>query len=368
MSIQFNISKEPIYDHCFSQDRKTLAITKENIVEIYDVSLAGKPRLLTTLNHHDKTITAVDISIHGKIVTCSQDRNALVWEPLKDGSYKPTLVLLRINRAATCVRWSPNGLKFAVGSAARTIAICYFEEENDWWISKHIKKPLKSTILSVDWHENNVLIACGSTDGHARVFSSYIKSVDSKPSPSIWGERLPFQTLCGDFMFNGSWVHDVKFSKNGDFIACVTHDSCLNIVTPSGNPATPEIATSKQRVKTSFLPFKALLFADDSKIVCAGHDCYSVVFEGNQQGWKQTYAIDDPNTKKQNVDESQQSALNLFRQLDLKGGNDKSKNSGTLATIHQNTINVLRSFQEDSQGVLRFSTCGNDGKVVIFDV
>jgi hypothetical protein len=32
-----------------------------------------------------------------------------------DKKWKYTLVLLRINRAATCVRWSPNENKFAVG-------------------------------------------------------------------------------------------------------------------------------------------------------------------------------------------------------------------------------------------------------------
>lgn len=38
-----------------------------------------------------------------------QDRNAYVWKEGEDGKWKPTLVLLRINRAATCVKWSPKG-------------------------------------------------------------------------------------------------------------------------------------------------------------------------------------------------------------------------------------------------------------------
>ena len=36
--------------------------------------------------------------------------------------------------------------KFAVGSGARLISVCYFEKMNDWWVSKQIKKPLKSTV------------------------------------------------------------------------------------------------------------------------------------------------------------------------------------------------------------------------------
>ena len=75
-----------------------------------------------------------------------QDRNAYVWTKAADNKWKPTLVVLRINRAATCVRWSPLENKFAVGSGARMISVCYFEKENNWWISKQIKKPIRSTI------------------------------------------------------------------------------------------------------------------------------------------------------------------------------------------------------------------------------
>lgn len=67
-------------------------------------------------------------------------------------------------RAATCVRWSPLENKFAVGSGARLISVCYFESENDWWVSKHIKKPIRSTVTALDWHPNNTIIVAGSAD------------------------------------------------------------------------------------------------------------------------------------------------------------------------------------------------------------
>lgn len=37
-----------------------------------------------------------------------QDRNAYVWT-FTGGAWKPSLVILRINRAATMVKWSPLG-------------------------------------------------------------------------------------------------------------------------------------------------------------------------------------------------------------------------------------------------------------------
>jgi actin related protein 2/3 complex subunit 1A/1B len=35
-------------------------------------------------------------------------------------------------------------------------------------------------VLSVDWHPNNVLLAAGSADMKARVFSAFIKDIDKK--------------------------------------------------------------------------------------------------------------------------------------------------------------------------------------------
>ncbi|CAG8713459.1 15068_t:CDS:1, partial [Acaulospora colombiana] len=74
----------------------------------------------------------------------------------------------------------PSENKFAVASGARCIFVCSFDEEMNWWASKQIKKPIRSTVLSIDWHPNNVLLAAGSADMKARVFSTYLKEVDSK--------------------------------------------------------------------------------------------------------------------------------------------------------------------------------------------
>lgn len=191
-----------------------------------------------------------------------------MWEPSPSG-WKPTLVLLRINRAATCVRWSPSELKFAVGSGARLISICYFEEENDWWVSKHLKKPIRSTITSVAWHPNSVLLGAGSTDAHARVFSSFIKGVDERPEGSVWGERLPFNTVCGEYLNNSAgWIHGCAFSPSGDAFAFTAHDSSVTVVYPNGPDQPPKAIVS---VSTQLLPFLSLIWNGESEIIAAGH-------------------------------------------------------------------------------------------------
>ena len=262
-----------IADHSFSADRRTLAVTRDNNIELYSRTGSGF-QLKDELRGHDKTVTGVDIAPEtGKIVTCSQDRNAYVWEPTPEG-WKPTLVLLRINRAATCVRWSPSETKFAAGSGARLIAVCHFEQEDNWWVSKHVKKPIRSTITAVAWHPNSVLLAAGGTDGHARVFSSFIKGIDERPPPSAWGERLPFNTVCGEYLNNtAGWVHDVAFSPSGDALAFVAHDSSVTVVYPSAPEQPPKAVVS---VSTQLLPFMSLIWSSESEIIAAGYvSCFS---------------------------------------------------------------------------------------------
>lgn len=356
----------PIADHSFSADRNTLAVTRSNNVELY--SRQGNHfRLQDELRGHDKLITGVDIAPNsGRIVTCSQDRNAYVWEPSQSGEWKPTLVLLRINRAATCVRWCPNESKFAVGSGARIIAVCYFEEENDWWVSKHLKKPLRSTVTSLDWHPNSVLLAAGSTDGHARVFSSFIKGADARPEPSAWGERLPFNTVCGEYL-NGTagWVHSVAFSPSGNALAFAAHDSSVTVVYPSAPEQPPQAVIS---ISTQHLPFADLLWISESEIVCAGYDCEAFRFTGGEGGWQLAGSVEKANGGgRQGGQEQEESARNMFRAMDLRGrtgGNENTK----LPTVHQNSINKIRSYQSSGGQVQKVSTAGVDGRVVVWNL
>ena len=181
------------------------------------------------------------------------------------------MVLLRINRAATFVRWSPSERKFAVGSGARVIAVCYFEEENDWWVSKHLKKPLRSTITTIAWHPNSVILAAGSTDSHARVFSSFVKGVDERPQASAWGERLPFNTVCGEYLNSSAgWVHGCAFSPSGNVLAFAAHDSSVTVVYPGGPEQPPKAVIS---LSTQLLPFLSLIWNGESEIIAAGFVC-----------------------------------------------------------------------------------------------
>ena len=52
-------------------------------------------------------------------------------------------------------------------------------------------------------------------------------------------------------------------------------------------------------------------------------------------------------------DMREESALNMFRQMDLKG---KSKDDTQLKTVHQNTISTVRSYEETGGSLKKFSS------------
>ncbi|KAG0674253.1 actin- protein 2/3 complex subunit 1 [Kluyveromyces marxianus] len=368
IAAQFKLVKGPIYSHCFNTDRSLLAITYDTDCYVYKLGASKQPQLVAVLPDHDKTVTAVDISVHGRIVTCSQDRNAIVWEPLSNGTYKPTLVLLRINRAATCVSWASTGYKFAVGSSARIIAVCYYEQENDWWVSKHIKKPIKSTINALSWHANSVLLACGGTDGYARVFSGFIKGLDSKEqvASSPWGEKFPFGSLVREW-YQGAWIHDIKWRSSIDHVAYVAHDGSLTIV---------DYTDSQNSIDNpEGLPFKTLCWINDHEILAAGFSNHPVLFSEGSNGWKLSKILDAPAKApvrtpaigSDDADEDENanfgmSALRKFKELDLKGKVSQHEEKST----HENAITELSPYAESNNNVTKVSSVALDGKLVIY--
>ena len=350
----------PLSAHAFNKDRSQVAISNSNEVLIYQRSSGSDWQRIHTLQGHDKLVTSIDWApTTNRIVTCSQDRNAYVWT--LDGAsqqWKPTLVLLRLNRAATFVRWSPKENKFAVASGARMISVCHFEEDNDWWVSKHLRRPLRSTVLSLDWHPNNVLLAAGSADMKARVFSAYIKGVDEKPPASPWGDRLPFGILCAEYTHGPcGWVHDVAFSPEGDRLAWVGHGSSVSVATPASN----QVVT----VKTALLPRASLIWLTPQSLVAVGYDCTPVLFSQNDRGeWMMVEKLDQSQKK---AALSGNTAFNKFRQMDSRAQTDAG--TGTeLNTIHQNTITSIRVFEGQRDAVKAFSTSGVDGRLTIWDV
>lgn len=50
-------------------------------------------------------------------------------------------------------------------------------------------------MTTLDWHPNNVLLAAGSADFKVKVFSGFIKEIESTFPSSPWGGKSALGTL-----------------------------------------------------------------------------------------------------------------------------------------------------------------------------
>lgn len=372
MTTVHKFGSSPISCHSWSADRKQLALSENHKdVHIYQQDAAasggggGGWRKDAVLDQHDLKVTGIDWGPKtNRIVTCSSDRNAYVWVKNSDGSWKHTLVVLRINRAATCVRWSPDENKFAVGSGAKIVNVCYYDNEYDWWVGKHIKKPLKSTVTTVDWHPNNVLLAVGSTDFKVHIYSGYIKDIEPKPTATEWGAKMSFGNIMAEFTNSsqgGGWVHSVTFNGDGSKVAWVGHDSSVSVADASNGMRVAKL-------RTSMLPFLSVVWVSPGTLVAAGHNYLPISFNIGPDGeLKQGVKLQQDEGEKKSTLGPMSNAMKMFQNMDVKG-RSSSGTDNLFNTIHENQINELRIHDGKSGAVKSVSSCAGDGKLVVWNL
>ncbi|KAL0771121.1 hypothetical protein Bca101_036272 [Brassica carinata] len=368
---------ESITCHAWSPDLSMVALCpNNNEVHIYKSSQDQWERL-HVLEKHDQIVSGIDWSSKSnKIVTVSHDRNSYVWS-LEGGEWVPTLVILRLNRAALCVQWSPKENKFAVGSGAKTVCICYYEQENNWWVSKLIRKRHESSVTSVAWHPNNILLATTSTDGKCRVFSTFIKGVDTKdpkagsPAESKFGEQ---QILQLDLSY--SWTFGVKWSPSGNTLAYVGHSSMIYFVDDVGP------SPLAQSVAFRDLPLRDVgqhphlfyvLFISEKMVIGVGYDSNPMVFAADDTGiWSFIRYIGEKKAESSGASYSSQFSeafTKFYGQSKATTANEASESSKSRGGVHDNCINAIVSLSKaGSPKVMRFSTSGLDGKIAIWDL
>ncbi|XP_014227716.1 actin-related protein 2/3 complex subunit 1A [Trichogramma pretiosum] len=355
MTEVYNLGLDATTCHVWNEDRTGIALCpNNNELHVYKQE-ASNWKLSEILQIHDQRIMGIDWAPKtNRIVTCAADKNAYVWTQNEEGKWTPSWVLLRTNRAATCVKWSPKEDKLAVGSGAGIISICYFASENNWWVSKHIKKPLRSTVTAVDWHPDNKILAAGSADYKVRVFSAYIRDVDRSNSENSWGSSTTLGNLFGEFpnsQNGGGWVHDVAFSPCGTKVCWVGHSSSICV-------ADSLKKNNIVRVLTEYLPFLRCIWLDNSHIIAAGHDCMPMVYKLDNAG-KLSFATKLDNTQKKEA--AGLTAMRKFQSLDRQARTEI--HDSALDSIHQNTITCIRKLSNS-----RFSTSSLDGLLVVWDI
>jgi hypothetical protein len=80
-------------------------------------------------------------------------------------------------------------------------------------------------------------------------------------------------------------------------------------------------------------------------------DCEAYKFHGSEQGWELAGSVESKG-RPGLAGGREESALNMFKQMDLKG---KAKDDTKLTTVHQNTISTIRVYSEGGGAVSKFS-------------
>ncbi|CAI9089104.1 OLC1v1023611C2 [Oldenlandia corymbosa var. corymbosa] len=358
---------ECITCHAWSPDQSMLALCpNNNEVHIYKQLEQDKWERIHVLQKHDQIVSGIDWSSKSnKIVTVSHDRNSYVWNQ-ESTEWVPTLVILRLNRAALCVQWSPKENKFAVGSGAKTVCICYYEQENNWWVSKLIRKRHDSSVTSVAWHPNNIYLATTSTDGKCRVFSTFIKGVDTREgtgssSDAKFGEQI----IQLDLSF--CWAFGVKWSPSGNTLAYAGHNSMIYFVDEVGP------SPLAQSVAFRDLPLRDVLYISERVVIGVGYDCSPMVFVADERGlWGFLRFLGERKPAAPSATSSSQFSEafgKFYGQSKYGSSNDTVQPSRRRAGVHENCINCILPLNKTGDSTItRFSTSGLDGKVVIWDL
>lgn len=364
-NLMLNFGK-PITCFAFNGNKTQVAVgLSDNTVQILRAVSQG-PRQswqkVAVLDKHEGRITGVDWAPRtNKIVSVSSDRNAYVWKQDGNGNWKEELVLLRIPRAATCVKWSPDESKFAAGSSARLVAVCYYEHgQTNCWVSKHIKKPIKSTVMCLDWHPEGILLAAGSSDLTCRILSAYVKDMkdendqplpkpksDTHPVTFQWTRAPSFGAIVKEYKCN-AWCSAVKFDGYGQNLAFATHDSTVNIASV-GNPDNVITCYGKT------LPITSLLWSTGNKILGVGHDrCpLEFSFDGGNIEFLGRHTGKGAATANRFG-----GAINMFQGLDIRG----QSSTTAISTIHSAPISALQILNgQNGQNVVEFVTSGGEG-------
>jgi len=262
------------------------------------------------------------------------------------------------------------------------VLVCHFEESNDWWISKMIKKNIKSTVLSLAWCVNNKFIITGSSDFKCRVYSAYIAGIDDEADDGfgdVFPKQHEFGEILAEFDHAKAWVQAVAWAPSGFRLSFAGHGSTIHFVQLLGGGAQPVVQT----VSMPGLPYLDIGFLSDNTIVAVGFDANPHIYTSggsdSEPVWAFTDVVDKKDEKKDDSKVPAKAGIGaaraIFNDAATRGhavGGPKVEVKA-IETIHKNNINSLQVFNKvgtDGSPLpsTTFSTSGVDGRVVFWDL
>ena len=330
--------------------------------EVHIFKLEGSEyKQVATLDEHEQLVAGLDWSAkRDVIVTCAHDRNAYVWEKI-EGKWMPQMTILpsNFNRAALCVQWSPKENKFALGGGSKSVGICYYQEENNWWISKLIRKKHNSSVTCVQWHSNNWMLATGSSDFKVRLFAANISSVDVDV-------KRKFGELLMEVDVAKNWIHGLSWSPKCTSLAVCAHDSCVHVIEVDDVPnleRDPKCYTAK----FAQLPQCAALFLDENRLVSVGFHDKPLLFKRESSGgkWVLEGELKATSTSAKKTNSAFASKMGMFNQQAAGGGaGPLSKSKPTYARVRTD----IKPLVPASTTVNKFSVSGMDQNLDFYNL
>eukprot|EP00461_Guttulinopsis_vulgaris_P001619 UN01619 len=357
--------------HAFNKDRSQVVLCPNNqSIEIYNTNGsndAKKWEKIHTINEHGGLVSDLDwCHESNRILSCGHDRNAYVWNyDAAANEWKPTLCVLRINRAAIAAKWSPSGKKFAVASGSKTVPVCYYEKSSDWWVSRIVRKH-KSSVVNVAWSPNSRFIVTASTDLKCRIISAFDPKLDQKDDSynNIWGdEQYEFGEVLAEFDAAKAWVNCCAWAPGGKRLVFFGHGSTAHFVDLDRS------LYNVQTVYTNNLPMLDCYFVDDNTVVAAGYDCNPAVFKYDEETeeWKFKEFFEKAEQKK--VEEKKATATSAAFAM-FAGATGQNRSFGAADTpkpssftTHKAQITQIKPVP----GSTTFSTSGTDGRIETWD-
>jgi actin related protein 2/3 complex subunit 1A/1B len=351
---------------CFNADKSRAAFSpNSHLIYIADCSKALKDctqwDILETLEQHDQAVTCLAWQpVTGKLLSCSQDRTAFVWDRNpQSGKWDPSLVMLEaaVKRGLTACAWSAAGSKIYVAGAWKNFGVGYYDASNAWWYCKPVEQHESSVTCVAPHPTNNSIVATGSTDCTVRIISTYVKAVDGKTS-----ELPKLGTLLSNCAV-GAWVNAVQWSPDATSLAIATHDARIHVY--AGSYANCQDFALRTTISLKGLPVRSLAFLSNDMFVAAGYDFFPFLLDRAAASGPWVIAgkwTADNELKKE------KSAAELARlKFQNQASTGQSEAVEVAKTKHKNVIVSVVPFTaaatKDDLKALLFATGSMDGRV-----
>jgi len=215
---------------CFNKDYSKCALSqKDNKIYIYktpDIFKTSTWELEHTLDSHVLYVSCIDWNHKtNKILSCSFDKTAFVWEFINN-KWVPSNIVInsKLKLGFLTCSWNENGDRLCLGTSGSQLYIAYFDPSTNWWQcieSKESKKSLhKSSVTSAKISPNNTYCLSGSTD--LRVIITNVTIENYNPIKDFGKEIINHKV--------NAWVNSVCWTKDGKYALSANQNATVTVI------------------------------------------------------------------------------------------------------------------------------------------